>query len=150
MAILIYAESENGKYKKDSFEIASYARVAADKLNTSVTAVSINADDPNELGNYGVDKVLHISNDSLKNFNAVIYADIIKQAFESESSNLAILSSSSNAKYLGSLLSVKINAGYITNVIEIPKEFDPLTVKRNSFTNKAFEYAKINSKNWLI
>lgn len=27
MAILIYAESENGKYKKDSFEIASYARV---------------------------------------------------------------------------------------------------------------------------
>ena len=147
MAILIYAESENGKYKKDSFEIASYARVTADKLNTSVTAVSINADDPNELGNYGVDKVLHISNDSLKNFNAVIYADIIKQAFESENSNLAILSSSSNAKYLGSLLSVKINAGYITNVIEIPKEFDPLTVKRNSFTNKAFEYTKINSKN---
>ena len=36
MAILIYAESENGKYKKDSFEIASYAKVAADKLNTSV------------------------------------------------------------------------------------------------------------------
>ena len=78
MGILIYAESENGKYKKDSFEIASYARVTANKLNTSVTAVSINADDPSELGNYGVDKVLHISNNSLKNFNAAIYADIIK------------------------------------------------------------------------
>ena len=150
MGILIYAESENGKYKKDSFEIASYARVTANKLNTSVTAVSINANDPSELGNYGVDKVLHISNDSLKNFNAAIYADIIKQAFEKESSNLAILSSSANAKYLGSLLSVKINAGYITNVIEIPKGFNPLTVKRNSFTNKAFEYAKINSNNRLL
>ena len=46
MGILIYAESENGKYKKDSFEIASYARVTANKLNTSVTAVSINANDP--------------------------------------------------------------------------------------------------------
>ena len=150
MAILIYTESENGKYKKDSFEIASYARVTADKLNTSVTAVSINADDPNELGNYGVDKVLNVSNNNLKDFNAGLYASVIKQAYEKESSNLAVLSSSSNAKYLGSLLSVKINAGYITNVIEIPKQFDPLTVKRNSFTNKAFEYAKVNSKHSLL
>jgi len=45
---------------------------------------------------------------------------------------------------------VKINAGYITNVIDIPKEFNPITVKRNSFTNKAFEYAKVNSKNSLL
>ena len=47
-------------------------------------------------------------------------------------------------------MSVKINAGYITNVIDVPKEFNPITVKRNSFTNKAFEYAKVNSKNSLL
>ena len=150
MAILIYAESENGKYKKDSFEIASYAKVVADKLNTSVTAISINADNPNELGDYGVSKVLNISSDNLKDFNAFLYADVIKQAFEKEDSSIVIISSSSNTKYLGSILSVKINAGYITNVIDIPKEFNPITVKRNSFTNKAFEYAKVNSKNSLL
>ena len=72
MAILIYAESENGKYKKDSFEIASYGKVVADKLNTSVTAISINADNPNELGDYGVSKVLNISSDNLKDFNALL------------------------------------------------------------------------------
>ena len=82
MAILIYAESENGKYKKDSFEIASYAKLAADKLNTSVTAISINADNPNELGNYGVSKVLNVTSDNLKDFNAFLYADVIKQACE--------------------------------------------------------------------
>ena len=150
MAILIYAESENGKYKKDSFEIASYAKVVADKLNTSVTAISINADNPNELGDYGVSKVLNISSDNLKDFNAFLYADVIKQAFEKEDSSIVIISSSSNTKYLGSILSVKINAGYITNVIDVPKEFNPITVKRNSFTNKAFEYAKVNSKNSLL
>ena len=150
MAILIYAESENGRYKKDSFEIASYAKVAADKLNTSVTAISINADNPNELGDYGVSKVLNVSSDNLKDFNAFLYADVIKQAFEKEDSSIVIISSSSNTKYLGSILSVKINAGYITNVIDIPKEFNPITVKRNSFTNKAFEYAKVNSKNSLL
>jgi electron transfer flavoprotein alpha subunit len=150
MAILIYAESENGKYKKDSFEIASYAKVAADKLNTSVTAISINADNPNELGDYGVSKVLNVSSDNLKDFNAFLYADVIKQACEKEDSSIVIISSSSNTKYLGSILSVKINAGYITNVIDVPKEFNPITVKRNSFTNKAFEYAKVNSKNSLL
>jgi len=150
MGILIYAESENGKYKKDSFEIASYAKAIANKLNTSITAVSINANDPSELGNYGVDKVLNVSNNGLKNFNASLYADVIKQAFEKENSEIAILSSSSNSKYLGSLLSVKINAGYISNVIEIPKEFNPITVKRNSFTNKAFEYAQVNTNKSLL
>ncbi|MDG2172710.1 MAG: electron transfer flavoprotein subunit alpha/FixB family protein [Flavobacteriaceae bacterium] len=150
MAILIYAESENGKYKKDSFEIASYAKVVADKLNTSVTAISINADNPNELGDYGVSKVLNISSDNLKDFNAFLYADVIKQAFEKEDSSIVIISSSSNTKYLGSILSVKINAGYVTNVVDVPKEFNPITVKRNSFTNKAFEYAKVNSKNSLL
>ena len=150
MAILIYAESENGKYKKDSFEIASYAKVVADKLNTSVTAISINADNPNELGDYGVSKVLNISSDNLKDFNAFLYADVIKQAFEKEDSSIVMISSSSNTKYLGSILSVKINAGYITNVVDVPKEFNPITVKRNSFTNKAFEYAKVNSKNSLL
>ena len=150
MGILIYAESENGKYKKDSFEIASYAKAIASKLDASITAVSINANDPSELGNYGVDKVLNISNDSLNNFNASLYADVIKQVFEKENAEIVIISSSSNAKYIGSLLSVKINAGYITNVIEIPNEFNPITVKRNSFTNKAFEYAKINTNKSLL
>ena len=150
MGILIYAESENGKYKKDSFEIASYAKALASKLNTSITALSINANDPSELGNYGVDKVLNVSNDNLNNFNASLYADVIMQAFEKENAEIAIISSSSNAKYLGSILSVKINAGYITNVIEIPNEFNPITVKRNSFTNKAFEYDKINTNKSLL
>ena len=150
MGILIYAESENGKYKKDSFEIASYAKAIASKLDTSVTAVSINANDPSELGNYGVDKVLNISNDSLNNFNASLYADVIKQAFEKENAEIVIISSSSNAKYIGSLLSVKINAGYITNVVEIPNEYNPITVKRNSFTNKAFEYTKVNTNKSLL
>ena len=108
MGILIYAESENGKYKKDSFEIASYAKALAGKLNTSITALSINANDPSELGNYGVDKVLNVSNDNLDNFNASLYADVIMQAFEKENAEIAIISSSSNAKYLGSIYQLKL------------------------------------------
>jgi len=31
MAIVIYAESENGKFKKTAFELASYGRAIADQ-----------------------------------------------------------------------------------------------------------------------
>jgi electron transfer flavoprotein alpha subunit len=57
MSILIYAESAEGKLKKVAFELASYAKVA-ESLGTTVTAVTVNADDVSELSKYGVDKVL--------------------------------------------------------------------------------------------
>ena len=37
MAILVYTESEQGKFKKTVFELASYARAIADENNTTVT-----------------------------------------------------------------------------------------------------------------
>ena len=60
MSVLVYTESENGKFKKTALEVASYAKAVADQLGTTVTAVSINANDTSELGNYGVDKVLKV------------------------------------------------------------------------------------------
>ena len=77
MAILVYTESEQGKFKKTAFELASYARSIADENNTTVTAVCINAESPMELQNYGVDKVLNISNQELKSFNAMSYSQCI-------------------------------------------------------------------------
>ena len=41
MAVLVFAESDNGKYKKSSFEAISYGRDLADQLKTSCIAISI-------------------------------------------------------------------------------------------------------------
>ena len=70
MSVLVYAESEQGKFKKVALEVASYARAVANQLGTTVTAVTFNANDTSELGNYGVDKVLQITNAQLESFNA--------------------------------------------------------------------------------
>lgn len=43
MSVLVYIESEDGKFKKASFEVASYAREVAQMLQTTVTAVTFNA-----------------------------------------------------------------------------------------------------------
>ena len=87
MSILIYAESAEGKFKKVAFELASYAKKLAETLNTTVTALTINAIDVSELSKYGVDKVLKVNNDQLKNFSAKAYADVLKQAAQKEDQN---------------------------------------------------------------
>ena len=145
MSVLVYTESEKGKFKKSALEVASYAKAVADQLGTTVTAVALNVDDNSELSNYGVDKVLNISNQILASFNAKGYAEAIKQAAEKEAVKVVIISSSANSKYLAPLLAVGLNAGYATNVIEAPSNVNPFTVKRTAFTNKAFETTQINT-----
>jgi electron transfer flavoprotein alpha subunit len=145
MSVLVYTESEKGKFKKSALEVASYAKAVADQLGTTVTAVALNVDDTSELSNYGVDKVLNISNEILASFNAKGYAEAIKQAAEKEAVKVVIISSSANSKYLAPLLAVGLNAGYATNVIEAPSNVNPFTVKRTAFTNKAFETTQINT-----
>ncbi|TYC08477.1 electron transfer flavoprotein subunit alpha/FixB family protein [Bizionia gelidisalsuginis] len=150
MSILVYTESENGKFKKTAFEVASYAKAVADQLGTTVTAVAVNADDVSELGKYGVDKVLKVSNTDLKKFNAKSYASVLKQAAENESSKVVVVSSSADSKYLAPLLAVNLDAGYASNVVEVPSSTAPFTVKRTAFTNKAFNLTTIDTAVKLV
>ena len=82
MSVLVYTESEDGKFKKGALEAASYAKGIAQAMSTSLTAITFNVEDTSELGTYGVDKILSVSNDKLKDFNADAYADAIEQRSE--------------------------------------------------------------------
>ncbi|NJX14497.1 electron transfer flavoprotein subunit alpha/FixB family protein [Tamlana crocina] len=145
MSVLVYTESEQGTFKKAAFEVASYAKAVADQLGTSVTAIAINNNDTSALANYGVDKVLNVSNEQLNKFNAKAYAAAIQQAAEQEGAKVVVVSSSADSKYLAPLLAVGLNAGYASNVVAAPSSTSPFTVKRSAFTNKAFENTQINT-----
>ncbi|WP_395046912.1 electron transfer flavoprotein subunit alpha/FixB family protein [Flavobacterium sp.] len=145
MSILIYAESAEGKFKKVAFELASYAKKIAETTGQTVTAVTVNMNDVSELAKYGVDKVLKVSNDKLANFTAKAYADAIKQAAQKESAKLVLLSSSTDSLYLAPLVSVALDAGFASNVVGLPVNMSPFQVKRNAFSNKAFNITEINT-----
>jgi len=145
MSVLVYTESDNGTFKKIALEAASYAKEVANQLGTSVTAIAINAEDTSVLGNYGVDKVLKVSNADLNSFNAEQYADVIKQAAQKEDAKVVIVSSSADSKFLAPVLAVGLEAGYASNVVDAPSSTSPFTVKRSVFTNKAFANTSINT-----
>lgn len=145
MSILIYAESAEGKFKKVAFELASYAKKVAESLGTTVTALTVNVSDVSELGKYGVDKVLKVSNDKLAGFNAKAYADVIKQAAQKEGTKLVLLSSTTDSIYLSPLVAVALEAGFASNVVGLPISTSPFQVKRNAFSNKAFNITEIST-----
>ena len=146
MSILIYAESAEGKFKKVAFELASYAKNVAQTLGTTVTAVTINAGDVSELSKYGVDKVLKVNNDKLSGFTAKAYADVIKQAAQKENVKLVLLSSTTDSLYLAPLVAVSLEAGFASNVVGLPVSTSPFQVKRNAFSNKAFNITEISTE----
>ena len=145
MSVLIYTESNDGKFKKVAFEIASYAKKVADMLGTTVTAVSINATENATLSAYGVSKVLKVTSDKLTSFSAKAYADVIKQAAEKEGAKVVILASTTDSLYIAPLVAVNLNAGFASNVIEAPITVAPFQVKRNAFSNKAFNISEITT-----
>ncbi len=145
MSVLVYTENENGTFKKAALEAASYAKGVADMLGTSVTAVAFNTEEVGALAAYGVDKVLTINDDKLKAFSAAAYADAIKQAVAKESSEVIVVSSSADSKYLAPILAVHLEAGYATNVVALPEGVTPFKVKRTAFTNKAFNHTEITT-----
>ncbi|WP_411895779.1 electron transfer flavoprotein subunit alpha/FixB family protein [Winogradskyella sp. A2] len=150
MSVIVYTESEKGKFKKAAFEVVSYAKAIADQMGTSVTAVAINADNTDSLGNYGASKILSVNDDSLNIFNAKKFASVIEQATKQEEAKVVVVGSSADSKYLAPLLAVGLDAGYVSNVIEAPSSVSPFTVKRTAFTNKAFANTEINTETKLI
>ena len=150
MSVLVYTESEKGKFKKAAFEAVSYAKAIAEQMGSEVTAVAINANAPESLGQHGASKVLNISNPDLDVFNAKKYAAAIEAAAKQEDAKVIVITSSADSKYLAPYLAVGLEAGYVSNVVETPSHLSPFTVKRTAFTNKAFANTEIATDRKII
>ncbi|MBT5788505.1 MAG: electron transfer flavoprotein subunit alpha/FixB family protein [Flavobacteriaceae bacterium] len=137
MSILLFIESENNKLKRNAAEIASYGVALADKLNKDCVAVSFNADNAQELGQFGISKVFNVTN-TPQQFDAHVYANVLTHYVAKLAATHIIVSSSADAKFLAPLIAANTNAAYVPNVVALPHEYQPLTVRRTAFTNKAF------------
>ena len=145
MSVLTYIESNKGKIKKSAFELVSYSNELAKQLGTELVVLTINVEDTNELNKYGASKIIKISNSELDNFDSKIFSNVIAQVAKHTNSNHIVISSSLDSKYMAPLLAIELDAGYLSNVVELPSKLNPFTIKRTCFTNKAFCESTIES-----
>lgn len=153
MSILVYTENWDGKFKKLSFELVSYARQIADQSGTTVTALSIGnvADEQlKKLGNYGADKVLSAGDERLNVLINKAYASVIAQAAEKENASVVIFANNFTGKALAPRLSVKLKAGIASGVNAVPSSFEPFTVSKKVFTGKAFASVVVKSDKKIL
>ena len=150
MSVLVYANSSDGKLKKSAFEVVSYGKKVAEELGTKLIALTINANDVIELQNYGADTIVSVNNAALNDFNANEYASVIQQVAESKESKVVVIDSSIDGLYVGPLVSVALNAGYASNVVDAPSSTSPFVVKRKAFSNKGFNNTEITTENKVI
>lgn len=141
MAILVYAESHNGHYKKAALEAISYAKSIADKAGDTVTAVAINATESSDsLYKYGANKVLKVSNDALKNFSPNAYAKVLADLKDGDT---IVLPATNDASSFAPLLALKTDATLVTNLIAAPSNVSPFTAERKAFSGKGIETIEV-------
>lgn len=146
MSVLIYAESAKGKFKKTSFELASYAKKLATSLNQTTVAVVFGEANPSELGTYGVDKVIQVKGSGAEVFQAKNYAQTLVELAKKESVSVIVLPTTTDAQYLAGLVTVGVSGGFVSNVVEQPSSLNPFQVKRTSFSNKAYATVEVSSE----
>jgi electron transfer flavoprotein alpha subunit len=148
MSVLVYTENWDGKFKKLSYELVSYASSVAEMMKMKVTALSIgkaDGDDLKNLGNYGAEKIINVTNDRLKVLDNQVYTKIIADVAVKEGSKVIIFSNNITGKALAPRLSVRLKAGIGTGVSRLPLNLDPFTVFKKAYSGNAFANVIIKS-----
>lgn len=148
MSVLVYTENWDGKFKKLSFELVSYAAGVAKMAGTNVIAVSIGKMDEAELkklGNYGAGKIISISNDHLKVLDNQAYTDVISGVAKKENASVIVISNNNTGKAIAPRLSVRLKAGVGSGVSKLPLSMNPFTVYKRTYSGNAFAHLVIKS-----
>lgn len=148
MSVIVYTENWDGKFKKSSYELVSYAHAIAKELGVETVAVSIGKVDDeqlNVLATYGVNKILNVVNDKFAVLDNSAYASVIARAAKANNAKVVVFANNFTGKAVAPRVAVKLEAGIANSVTAFPLSFDPFVIQKNVFNGKALGKQQINS-----
>jgi len=149
MSVLVFLENWDGKFKKLSFELVSYASKVAEMLGQQAITLSIGKVDSSELeklATYGAEKVISIENDMIKAFDEQVYTSMIAEAAQKTGANVLVLANNNSGKALAPRLSVRLKAGIASGVSKLPVSLSPFVVYKKVYSGKAFANVAIKTE----
>jgi electron transfer flavoprotein alpha subunit len=154
MSILVYIEHADGAVKKSSLEAVSYGKALSDKLGGGdVIAVALGTIAEGELskaGTAGASKVLHVNDDKLTAGIIQAHAEAVAQVYAQVGANTLVLAKSSLGDAVAARLAVKLNAGLVSNVVDLPDTSSGYQVKRSIYTGKAFAETTVSTDHKIL
>jgi electron transfer flavoprotein alpha subunit len=148
MSVLVYTENWDGKFKKLSFELVSYASELAKMTGSKVTALSIGkvaADELQKLGAFGASSILSVENDLLDNLDSQAYASVISEVALKTGATYIIISNNNTGKAVAPRISVRLRAGIGAGVNRLPLSIDPFVVYKRAYSGSAYARVELKS-----
>ena len=145
--ILAFLEQREGKLKKSAAEVITVAKNIAEKLNVSFKAVVIgnNISNLEEMKQYGVDKIVQLKHPDLENYSASAYCKILADYSLNSETGILVLANSALGLDLAPRIAVSLNAGIMTDCIELNVVENNIEAVRPIYAGKALLRAKLNS-----
>ncbi len=148
MSVLVFAEIQDGVFKKTTQEAVTYGRKVADMLGTECYALALGAEmpaDAGKLGFYGAAKIFGASQEQLKDFDSKVYAHAIAAAAEQTGATVIVLPFTSHGKALGGRIAMRLGAAMASGVNSLPDLSDGFRVKKPVFSGKAIATVRLNA-----
>jgi len=148
MSVLVYTENWDGKFKKLSYELVSYASSVAEMMKTEVVALTLGKADDDELkklAKYGASRIINLIGNGLTLLDNQTFAKIIADYALEMGSKLIIFSNNITGKALAPRLSVRLKAGIGSGVSKLPLSLDPFTVYKRAYSGNAYAHVVIKT-----
>lgn len=143
MAVLLFAENANGKFKKAVFEAAGYASELAGKLGSELHAVALGTignDELAKLGKYGVSKVHTITDAAFNSFSDQGYTRAISAVAQAISAKSVVFAQSYTGKSVAPRVAARLGASMVSGATTNPVvDGTSLTIVRGSNSGKGVE-----------
>jgi len=145
--IFVFLETESGKLKKSSAEAITAGKKLADSMGAQLIGFAINADTTalNNASQYGLANAINIKHDVLAKYSSQAATKAIGELLEKEAADCVIFSANSTGLELAPRTSVRINAGYIADIIELTAKDGNLIAKKPIYAGKAVSEVKIKT-----
>lgn len=136
--VLVYVETTGGEIRKAGQEALTYGRKLADKAGMTCVALVVGkATDPAGAGRYGASRVLHAGDGALDAFESGLYASAIAAAARHTGARFVVMAHSANGKSLAGRVAVRLEAGCVSAVNDLPDLSGACTVRKGVYSGKA-------------
>ncbi len=147
MSVLVYTENWDGKFKKLSFELVSYASKVAEMVGGEAVALSIGNVENAELeklAQYGAKKIITVD-PATQAFDEQAYTKVIAEVAQKLGAKVVVLANNNKGKALAPRLSVRLKAALGAGVSKLPVSTSPFVVYKKVYSGKAFSDIELKS-----
>jgi electron transfer flavoprotein alpha subunit len=148
MSVLVFAEHSEGVFKKKALEVVQYAAAVAQAMGTTATAIALGTvsnDALAALGQYGAQKVLHVSDARLNGFSERADAKAVIAAAQKENAQVIITAQDVLGRMVAARVAARLHAGLVAGAVAHPDLSNGFTVRKGVFAGKAFADVRVNS-----